>query len=126
MDSGSRAYLDGSFGMRTWQISPYIQDTWRITDRFTLNEGLRWDCDCAPYEKHNHWANLDINNGQLLLAGVDGNNRRLVDFDLNTVGPRLGLTYALGAERKTIIHAGFGLSYVYEDAGGAELYKNLP
>jgi hypothetical protein len=126
MDSGSRAYLDGSFGMRTWQISPYIQDTWRVTDRFTLEAGLRWDVIAPPYEKHNHWANLNVATGQLLLAGVDNNDRRLVNFDLNTLGPRLGLNYALGSDRKTVLRAGVGLSYVYEDAGGAELYKNLP
>lgn len=124
MDSGSRAYLDGPFAIRSWQLAPYVQDDWRITKRLTANIGLRWDLVSPYYEKHNHWANLNIATGQLLLAGQDGNSRSLVNFDPSAVGPRLGFTYALGP--KTVIHTGGGLSYVYEDAIGAELYKNLP
>ncbi len=126
MDSGSRSYLDGPFAMRFWQLSPYVQDTWRVTDRLTVDAGLRWDFDSPPYEKHNHWANLNIVNGQLLIAGVNHNGRPLRNFDLETPGPRLGLVYALTSDRKTILRAGGGLSYVYEDVGGNQLYKNLP
>jgi hypothetical protein len=126
MDTGSRSYLDGSFAMRFWQLSPYIQDTWRVTDRLTVNAGIRWDIDSPPYEKHNHWANLDVATGQLLVAGVNGSGRALRNFDLETPGPRLGLVYALTSDRKTILRAGGGLSYVYEDVGGNQLYKNLP
>ena len=124
MDSASRAYLDGPFALRAWQLSPYVQDDWRVTKRLTVNAGLRWDL-VAPYvEKHNHWANLNIATGQLLLAGQNGNSRSLVNFDKSAVGPRLGLAYSLSP--KTVIRAGAGISYVFEDAIGAELYKNLP
>lgn len=118
------AYLDGPAGLRAWQLSPYIQDDWRATKRLTVNARLRWDL-ISPYdEKHNHWANLDLATGQLLLAGQNGTSRSLVNFDLNTFGPRLGLAYSL--DSKTVVCAGAGISYVFEDAIGAELYKNLP
>jgi hypothetical protein len=110
--------------MRAWQLSPYAQDDWRLTKRLTLNAGLRWDLVSPYYEKHNHWANLNITNGQLELAGQNGNSRSLVNFDLGSVGPRLGLAYSL--DSKTVVRAGAGISYVFEDAIGAELYKNLP
>jgi hypothetical protein len=126
MDTGSRNSLVGTFGMRFWQLAPFFQDSWRATDRLTLNAGLRWDIDAPPYEAHNHWANLNIANGQLEVAGINGNSRRLRNFDLETFGPRLGLAYAVTSDRKTIIRSGFGLSFVYVDAGGAQLYKNLP
>lgn len=124
MDSGTRSYLDGSFGMRTWQFSPYAEDTWRPTNKLTITPGLRWDIVAPPYEKHNHWANLDLQNGLLLLAGQNGNGRRLVNFDLATLGPRLGVNYAVND--KTVVRAGAGISYVFENVGGNELYKNLP
>jgi hypothetical protein len=124
MDSGSRAYLDGPFALRAWQLSPYAQDDWRITKRLTLNAGVRWDF-VAPYvEKHNHWANLNLANGQLLLAGQNDNSRSLVNFDYSAIGPRLGGSYSL--DSKTVIRGGAGISYVFEDAIGAELYKNQP
>ncbi len=126
MDTGSRAYLDGTFSMRTWEFSTYITDSWRVTNRLTVTPGVRWDLTAPPYEGHNHWANLDIQDGLLLLAGQDGNGRRLVNFDFRNVGPRLGLAYSLGSDNKTVIRTGFGLSYVFEDIGGNELYKNLP
>jgi Carboxypeptidase regulatory-like domain len=126
MDTASRNSLVGTFGMRFWQLAPFVQDSWRATDRLTLNVGIRWDIDAPPYEAHNHWANLNIATGQLMVAGVNGNSRRLRSFDLDTFGPRLGLAYAVTSDRKTIIRSGFGLSFVYTDAGGAQLYKNLP
>lgn len=124
MDSASRAYLDGPVGMRAWQLSPYAQDDWRVTKRLTVNAGIRWDL-VAPYvEKRNHWANLNLTNGQLELAGQNGNSRSLVNFDYTAVGPRLGLAYSL--DPRTVIRAGSGISFVFEDAIGAQLYKNLP
>lgn len=124
MDSGTRAYLDGPFALRAWQLSPYAQDDWRITKRLTLNAGVRWDVASPYVEKHDHWANLNLATGQLELAGQNGASRSLIDFDLSAIGPRLGLAYSL--DPKTVIRAGAGISYVYEDAIGAELYKNLP
>jgi Carboxypeptidase regulatory-like domain/TonB dependent receptor-like, beta-barrel len=124
MDSGSRAYLDGPFALRAWQLSPYAQDDWRVTKRLTINAGLRWDLVSPYIEKHNHWASLNLATGLLELAGQNGNSRSLVNFDYDAIGPRLGLAYSLGP--KTVIRAGAGLSYVFEDAIGAELYKNPP
>jgi hypothetical protein len=55
-DAANRSILSGSFGMRTYQFAPYIQDTWRISDRLTVDYGLRWDISAPPYEVHDHWA----------------------------------------------------------------------
>jgi hypothetical protein len=126
MDSASRNILTGTFGMRLFQLAPFVQDTWRVTDRLTLDLGLRWEVDAPPYDVHNAWANLNVATGQLLVAGVNGNGRRLRNFDFNTAAPRVGLAYALTSDRKTILRSGFGISYVAMDAGGAQLYKNLP
>ena len=125
-DAGSRNILTGNFGMRTFQLAPYLQDTWRATDRLTIGYGLRWEISAPPYEVNNHWANLDVRTGLLRVAGLNGNDRRLRNFDLNTVSPRFGLAYTLGAARKTVLRAGFGISYVDTLVGGAQLYKNLP
>ncbi len=118
-DSASRNILNGTFGMRLWQIAPFVQDTWRVTDRLTLDLGFRYEMDAPPYDVHNHWSNLDLDTGLLLVAGIDGNGRRLRNFDFDTPAPRVGLAYALSSDRKTILRTGFGISYVDTDAGGA-------
>ena len=125
-DTASRNILTSTFGMRIFQVAPFVQDTWRVTDRLTLDLGFRWEVDAPPYDVHNHWANLNLDTGQLLVAGMNGNGRRLRDFDYNTPAPRVGVAYALTSDRKTILRSGFGISYVDMDAGGAQLYKNLP
>jgi hypothetical protein len=125
-DTVTRNVLSGTFGMRLWQLAPFVQDTWRINDRLTLDLGFRWEISAPPYDIHNHWANLNVATGQLLVAGLNGNGGRLRNFDLDTPAPRIGLAYALTHDRKTILRSGFGISYVDMLAGGAQLYKNLP
>jgi outer membrane receptor protein involved in Fe transport len=118
-DTATRNILSGEVGMRSFQIAGYAQDAWRITDRFTIEYGLR-------YEVHDHWANLNIATGQLLVTSLNGNGRRLRNTDFNTAGPRLGLAYTLDNSRKTVLRGGFGMSYVDTLIGGQQLYKNLP
>ena len=125
-DAASRNILTGEFGMRIFQLAPYIQDIWRVSDRMTLEYGLRYEISAPPYEVNNHWANLDIKTGLLRVAGLNGNGRRLRNFDWNTLSPRFGFSYSLDQTRKTILRGGFGMSFVDTLAGGAQLYKNLP
>jgi Carboxypeptidase regulatory-like domain len=125
-DAITRNILTSEFGMRVFTVAPYIQDSWRVTDRLTAELGLRWEVDAPPYDVHDHWSNLNVQTGQLLVAGQNGNSRRLRDIDYNTLAPRAGLAYALASDKKTIVRSGFGISYVNMDAGGAQLYKNLP
>ncbi len=125
-DAANRNILTGEFGMRTFQLAPYIQDSWRATDRLTIEYGARYEVSAPPYEVHNHWANFDVASGLLRVARLNGNGRRLRNFDLNTFSPRVGLAYGLDAQKKTVLRAGFGMSFVDTLAGGAQLYKNLP
>ncbi|MCU1320901.1 MAG: hypothetical protein JWM43_550 [Acidobacteriaceae bacterium] len=125
-DAANRNILNGEFGMRTYQLAPYIQDSWRVTDRLTLEYGARYEISAPPYEVHNHWANLDLASGNLLVAGLNGNSRTLRNTDYNTFSPRAGLSFTLDRSRKTVLRSGFGISYVDTLAGGAQLYKNLP
>jgi hypothetical protein len=125
-DAANRNILTGEFGMRTFQLAPYVQDSWRATDRLTLDFGARYEISAPPYEVNNRWANFDVPSGTLRVAGLNGNSRRLRNFDLNTFSPRFGLAYSLDAQKKTVLRAGFGMSFVDTLAGGAQLYKNLP
>lgn len=122
----TRNVLEGSFGMRSWELAAFADDSWRITNGFTLNYGLRYEMFAPPYDVHNHWSNFNVVTGKLLIASQNGNSRRLRDFDLNNIAPRVGLTYLLTSDRKTVLRSGFGVSYVDPGKGGGQLYKNLP
>ena len=122
----NRNILDGEFGMRFWNFYSYAQDTWRVTNRLTLNYGLRWEVNAPPYDVHDHWSNFNPATARLVLAGRNGNGRRLRNIDLHAFAPRAGVAHMLTSDQKTVLRSGFGISYVEPYKGGGQLYKNLP
>ncbi len=122
----NRNILVGTFGMRFWNFGAFVDDTWRVNQRFTLNYGLRYDVQAPPYEVYNRWSNFNLDTRKLEIASGSGTARRLRQLDLNNWSPRLGLTYMLTNDRKTVLRSGFGVSYVEAGQGGGQLYKNLP
>ena len=121
-----RNILDGEFGMRFWNLGAYVQDSWRVTNRLTLNYGMRYEIDSPPYDVHDHWSNFNVITGQLLLAGKNGNSRTLRNLYTDGWEPRAGLAYMLTKDEKTVLRTGFGTSVVEAYKGGGQLYKNLP
>ena len=87
-DGVTRNVLQGTFGMRVWKPRAFAEDSWRITNRFTFQYGLRYEIFAPPYDVHDHWSNFNVVTGQLLMAGKNGNSRRLRNFDMNNFGPR--------------------------------------
>lgn len=122
----TRNILTAEFGMRFWNLAAFAQDSWRVTNRFTLNYGLRYEIDAPPYDVHNHWSNFNVITGLLELAGQNGNSRTLRNLYLNGFEPRVGLAYMLTSDQKTVLRMGFGSSVVEAYKGGGQLYKNLP
>ena len=58
-----------------WVDGAYIQDQWRVSDRLTLNIGLRWDVTLWPIygtsgTPDSYVGDLNLNNGTYLLANV--------------------------------------------------------
>ena len=98
----------------------FIQDTWKLTHKLTLDYGLRWDLENWGHEIHHRWVefgpntpNPTVNNipGALVYEGY-GQGRCNCSFT-NTypyaIGPRLGLAYQINA--KTVFRAGSGITY---------------
>lgn len=122
----NRNVLEGTFGMRFYNLNAFVDDTWRATQRLTLNYGVRYELLTPPYEVHNRWSNFNVDTARLEIAGVNGASRRLRNIDSNNFAPRVGLTYMLTGDRRTVLRAGFGSSFVEAGQGGGQLYKNLP
>ena len=122
----NRNVLEGTFGMRFYNLNAFVDDSWRVSQRFTVNMGVRYELLTPPYEVHDRWSNFNINTAQLEIAGRNGASRRLRNLDTNNFAPRVGLTYMLTNDRRTVLRAGFGSSFVEAGQGGGQLYKNLP
>src|SRR5262245_21079561 len=122
----TRNILVGTFGMRNWTLAAFADDTWRVTNRLTWNYGVRYELFAPPYEVHDRWANFRVDTARLEIAGKDGASRRLRNLDKNNFAPRMGIAYMLTEDRKTVLRAGGGFSFVEAGQGGGQLYKNLP
>jgi outer membrane receptor protein involved in Fe transport len=105
----TRNVLVGTFGMRFYNLNAFFDDSWRVNNRLTLNFGVRYELLTPPYEVYDRWSNFNINTAQLEIAGRDGASRRLRNIDSNNIAPRLGLTYMLTSDRKTVLPHGVRL-----------------
>jgi hypothetical protein len=121
--SGVSQNAIGETGGRYKTYAAYIQDDWKVSQRLTLNLGLRWDLFGPFYEVNNlmSFFNPTLPNpavggrpGALQFAGdgTDGCHCRTpVDTHYKNFGPRLGAAYRLND--KTVLRAGFGIMYVH-------------
>ena len=107
----------------------YGQDTWRITPKFTLNYGLRWEIyrpESAAGTGQGGW--IDLGTGEVRVAGQQGvNTRGNTSTDLKHFAPRLGLAYQLTP--KTVLRMGYGRSYdigVFGTIFGHTITQTLP
>jgi hypothetical protein len=114
-------------GTRSWENGFFAQDDFRVTNRLTLNLGIRWDILTWPTEVENRQANYDLVTDSLVVAGSNGASRTLIPNDYHNFGPRLGFAYQLTRDAKTVLRGGYGLFY-FIDRGGIsnQLAQNPP
>ncbi|HME06717.1 MAG TPA: TonB-dependent receptor [Bryobacteraceae bacterium] len=96
---------------RAWQFFVFAGDKWVVTPKLTVDLGLRWELyPPATPAFSGGFSNYNPSNNTLVVAGVGGNpsNLGLVNH-LNYWSPRIGIAYRL--TEKTVIRAGFGISY---------------
>jgi len=104
---------------RAQYLALYVQDDWRISERLTINAGIRWETEFPRYvvgNKMNSFDPLAINPvsgtpGVVTFAGVNGTPERAFRTDYNNIGPRLGFAYRLAGSHETVIRGGAGVFY---------------
>jgi outer membrane receptor protein involved in Fe transport len=100
--------------------SLYAQDDYRVTPKLTLNLGLRWDFATPLWERDNNWTNYNPATNSLVPATNGGlYNRALVHPNYKDFGPRVG--FAWNVDPKTVIRAGYGISYSFFNRVGSAL-----
>ncbi len=109
---------------------PYFEDDWKVSQKLSINYGLRWDFRMAPYEVSNHFFWLDTTNpqGGLCYAdpnlttdgvapGVGINGGPILRYCGNSprggqkypFAPRFGINYRV--DDKTVVRGGYGIFF---------------
>ncbi len=84
-------------------LGAFLQDSWRVTQRLTLNYGVRYDVEAFPTQLA---LNTNTNTAQRLYGIREGIRLRATNF-----APRVGVSYDPRGDGKTVIRANYGLFY---------------
>jgi outer membrane receptor protein involved in Fe transport len=114
----------GSPVLRDNQYSAFAQDDWKISDRLTLNLGVRYEYYTPFYSPTNELSMFDVDLKRIVIAGKDGESRYIVDTDRNDFAPRVGAVYKL--DKRTTLRGGFGVFYTPETAKRDDIKFNPP
>jgi len=123
----SSAYINyrafGSQYARQPYLAFYGGDTWKVTNKLSLNYGLRWDLAFPVTEKHDVLSFFDPKGansaaggrpGRLAFAGdqwgdASYGKRYPESMDYKALAPRIGFAYTVNP--KTVVRAGYGVFY---------------
>ena len=98
-------------GFRNYTFAAYLQDTWRVTPKLTVNLGARWEPYTVPTEVNNLISNLrHITDTTGSVGSPYWNNK-----SWGNIGPRVGIAYSPFGNGKTSIRAGAALLYEPND-----------
>jgi len=107
----------------------YAQDTWRATQKLTVNYGLRWEFYTPEYVNGKGNGGFAVlPEGVIRVAGYDGismNGSTKNNYKL--FAPRLGIAYEITP--KTVVRMGYGRSFdigVFGSLFGHTVTQNLP
>lgn len=107
-------YGEGNPGMNesNVQFGVYVQDDWDVNDRLQLNLGVRWDAETNQF--NNKWVTPDSIRTRFAGLGFDDRFTRGSEdrpMYLGALQPRLGFSYDVRGDHRTVVHGGFGIYY---------------
>ena len=117
---------------RQHAMSLFIHDDWKATRKLTLNLGLRWEVNRAPYDKYDRLGSYDTATRMLVIAddangpadyqrlldvaglrnvvvtAADvGRGRSIISTDWINFSPRVGFAYRVS--NGTVVRGGYGI-----------------
>src|SRR5262249_38580036 len=106
----------------TWTNALFLEDSWRVTHKLTINYGLRWELTTPAHELYDRISTFDPSKpnpgagnrlGALAVYGRGPGRNGLSNvspYYFKALAPRLGLAYSMN--RKTVFRASYGLAYL--------------
>lgn len=129
--TGFKRYVSTSTNAKEFQKRDffYAQDTWRVTQKLTINYGLRYEFYFPEtINAKGNGALLDPVTGYLNVAGIGGVASNMNwGRNTNTYSPRIGVAYQIYPT--TVIRGGYGRSFdigVFGSIFGHAATQNLP
>ena len=121
------ARVDNPQRLRTQSYNFFINDSFRVSPRLTLNAGLRYEYNTPPVDTDDRANVYDVASGSLVQVGTNGVPRGGFHPDQNNFAPRVGLAWTIGDAQATVLRAGYGIYYDQSAlAPGEALYFNSP
>ena len=94
----------------------YLQDTWTLKRRLTLNLGMRFDSFYTYYPEQKTDPNITF--PQLFKSQTFPASGNLVDW--NTVSPRIGVAFDVTGKGDSVVRFNYGRYYIMQGTGLAE------
>ncbi|MBO0723125.1 MAG: TonB-dependent receptor, partial [Blastocatellia bacterium] len=116
VSSSSRGIAVANFGYRVAQPGFYFMDDWKITQKLTLNLGLRWEIIGGFNEVAGRESGIDLNKpnpgagdlpGALVFTDEMG-RKSFQDPYYYMISPRVGFAYAVS--KKLVVRGGYGIN----------------
>lgn len=121
----SVARVDNPQQIRTESYNFFINDSYRVTPRLTINGGLRYEYNSPPVDAQDRANLYDVATRSLVKVGTSGVPRSGFEADKNNFAPRVGFAWSIRED--TILRGGYGIYYDQSPFAPAEaLYFNSP
>jgi hypothetical protein len=88
----------------------FLQDSWKPTDRLTLDAGVRYTLNFPSTEADDQAAVFNLETERLEFLGRDGHPRTARELHKLNFGPRLGIIWR--AANRTVLSAGYALVWI--------------
>ncbi len=117
-DSSNGQYATGDFpiALSAKYAAVYMQNDWRVSDRLTLNLGVRWDYSGSLRERYDRLSQFDLDatnitetRGRYTFPNFQGNGPGRKDDRFNDFAPRVGFAYR--PIPGTVLRSAYGISY---------------
>jgi hypothetical protein len=128
--------------IHSYYLGFYGQDTWRATDRLTLNLGLRWEPYLGVSVDNNAVYNFNIDNFRkgikskvfvnapagLLYPGDDGfpSGKTGLNKQWTNFSPRAGVAWDVKGDGRTSLRASYALAYDFMSSDYHQINSSAP